>query len=74
MSTTIQKVERNLDLVRAPFKPQLRISHINDYLICFYDGRDIAQYPAWLHSNIDMQLGVCNYVLHRGDRAVIFDT
>jgi glyoxylase-like metal-dependent hydrolase (beta-lactamase superfamily II) len=74
MSTTIQKVERNLNLVRAPFVPKLRISHVNDYLICFYDGRDIASYPEWLHTNIDMQLGVCNYVLHRGDHAIVFDT
>lgn len=74
MFPRIQQVERNLELVRAPFVPKLRISHINDYLICFYDGRDIAEYPSWLHSNIDMQLGLCNYVLHRGDKAIIFDT
>ncbi len=74
MPTKIALVERNTDLVREPFVPKLKISHINDYLICFYDGRDIADYPAWLHTNIDMQLGVCNYVLHRGDQAIIFDT
>lgn len=59
---------------RAPFVPKLRVSHLNDYLICFYDGRDIADYPAWIQGNIDMKLGVCNYVLHRGDQAIIFDT
>lgn len=74
MPTKIALVERKTDIVREPFVPKLKISHINDYLICFYDGRDIADYPAWLHSNIDMQLGVCNYVLHRGDQAIIFDT
>ena len=71
---TIAHVQRNLNLVREPFVPNLRVSHINDYLICFYDGRDIASYPDWLHTNIDMQLGVCNYVIHRGDTAIIFDT
>lgn len=60
--------------VRAPFVPKLRVSHLNDYLICFYDGRDIAEYPAWVQGNIDMKLGVCNYVLHRDDHAIIFDT
>jgi glyoxylase-like metal-dependent hydrolase (beta-lactamase superfamily II) len=62
------------DIAREPFVPRLRVSHLNDYLICFYDGRDIADYPAWIRGNIDMQLGVCNYVLHRGDSAIIFDT
>lgn len=64
----------NPDNVHEPFVPQLRISHLNDYLICFYDGRDIADYPARIQGNIDMKLGVCNYVLHRGNRAIIFDT
>lgn len=74
MPTKIALVERNAALVREPFAPKLRVSHINDYLICFYDGRNIADYPAWLHTNIDMQLGVCCYVLHRGDTAIVFDT
>ncbi|CAN7258948.1 MBL fold metallo-hydrolase [Devosia sp. LjRoot16] len=62
------------DIVREPLVPKLRVSHINDYLICFYDGRDIADYPEWIKGNIDMKLGVCNYVLHRGDSAIVFDT
>lgn len=73
-STKIASVERNAGIVRDPFEPKLRIAHVTDYLICFYDGRDITDYPAWLHTNIDMQLGVCCYVLHRGDRAILFDT
>jgi glyoxylase-like metal-dependent hydrolase (beta-lactamase superfamily II) len=58
----------------SPFVPRMQVAHINDYLICFYDGRDIAGYPAWMQQNIDMQLGVCCYVVHRGNRAIIFDT
>ncbi len=70
----ITRVPMDRTIARAPFEPNMRVAHINDYLICFYDGRDIADYPAWLQSNIDMQLGVCCYVLHRGDTAIIFDT
>jgi glyoxylase-like metal-dependent hydrolase (beta-lactamase superfamily II) len=63
-----------MDSAREPFVPNLKVSHINDYLICFYDGREIASYPEWIKGNIDMKLGVCNYVLHRGDKAIVFDT
>lgn len=59
---------------RPAFEPNIRVAEITDYLYCFYDGRDIAAYPDWLHTNIDMQLGLSCYVLHRGERAIIFDT
>ncbi|GHA13920.1 MBL fold metallo-hydrolase [Devosia pacifica] len=70
----ITRVAQDPTIDRQPFTPDMRVSHMNDYLICFYDGREIAEYPAWLHTNIDMQLGLCCYVLHRGEKAIIFDT
>lgn len=70
----VGRVTRNADLVRKPFEPKFRVAEINDYLTCFYDGRNAEDYPAWLHQNIDMQLGVCCYVLHRGHEAIVFDT
>lgn len=70
----ITRVAQDKTIVREPFTPNMRVAHLTDYLICFYDGRDISDYPAWLQSNIDMQLGVCCYVIHRGDQAIIFDT
>lgn len=70
----IERVAQDRSIERAPFEPRMRVAEINDYLLCFYDGRDIADYPVWLQSNIDMQLGVCCYVLHRGNTAIIFDT
>ncbi len=70
----IERVAPDRTISRAPFTPNMRVAKINDYLLCFYDGRDIADYPDWLQSNIDMQLGVCCYVLHRGDKAIVFDT
>lgn len=73
-SVTIERVAPDRTIERAPFEPRMRVAEINDYLLCFYDGRDIADYPVWLQSNIDMQLGVCCYVIHRGDKAIIFDT
>lgn len=76
MSNTlvIERVAQDRTIERAPFEPKIRVAEINAYLLCFYDGRDIGDYPAWLQSNIDMQLGVCCYVLHRGSTAIIFDT
>jgi glyoxylase-like metal-dependent hydrolase (beta-lactamase superfamily II) len=70
----ITHVAQDKTIERAPFTPNMRVANLTDYLICFYDGRDIASYPDWLQSNIDMQLGVCCYVIHRGDKAIIFDT
>jgi glyoxylase-like metal-dependent hydrolase (beta-lactamase superfamily II) len=70
----ITRVAQDRTIERAPFTPKMRVAHLTEYLICFYDGRDIADYPAWLQSNIDMQLGVCCYVIHRGNKAIIFDT
>ncbi|WP_417308562.1 MBL fold metallo-hydrolase [Devosia sp.] len=59
---------------RPPFAPNIRVAKINDYLLCFYDGRETAGYPDWIKVNIDMKLGLSCYVLFRGDKAIIFDT
>lgn len=71
---SIAPVQQAAAISRGVFTPEIRTARINDYLLCFYDGRDISRYPDWLQSNIDMQLGVCCYVLHRGNRAIVFDT
>jgi cyclase len=71
---TISHIAQKTDIERLPFVPKIRVSRINNYILCFYDGRNATDYPEWLHHNIDMQLGVCCYVLHRGDEAIIFDT
>ncbi|MBM7049219.1 MBL fold metallo-hydrolase [Rhizobium lusitanum] len=71
---SIGHVERKTDDDREAFDPKIQVAVITDYLICFYDGRDLSTYPKWLHQNIDMQLGLSCYAIHSGDTAVLFDT
>ncbi|HIQ52383.1 MAG TPA: MBL fold metallo-hydrolase [Pseudomonas pachastrellae] len=73
-SIKVGPVERVELAEREVFVPKMRVATINDYLLCFYDGREIADYPTWVHGNIDMQLGLSCYVMHRNGKAVIFDT
>jgi glyoxylase-like metal-dependent hydrolase (beta-lactamase superfamily II) len=55
----------------------IRVLTINDYLFAFYDGRPAegsvpAQAPTW--ADLDIDVGVATYVIHRGDKALVFDT
>lgn len=56
------------------FIPKIKISEINSYLMCFYDGRDISSYPNWVKTNLDMNLGLSCYVIHKNGKGIIFDT
>ena len=56
----------------------MRVFQINDYLLSFYDGRpaEPAHPPAeenWADFGA-MNVGVATYVIHRGDRALVYDT
>jgi cyclase len=51
---------------------------INDHLMCFYAGRDPQAVRAgeqwnW-YDDAAMKLGIASYVVHRDDRAVVYDT
>ena len=56
----------------------MRVFEINDYLIGFYDGRPPqAPRPSGTRSWADcgaLDVGVCTYVIHRGDQALVYDT
>jgi len=56
----------------------LRVFAINDHLLAFYDGRPAeAATPAGKHNWADfgaMNVGVATYVIHRGSRALVYDT
>ncbi len=57
---------------------QMRVIAINDHLLAFYDGRPPEPAtPATDHNWADfgaMNVGVATYVIHRGDRALVYDT
>jgi cyclase len=57
---------------------KLRVVEINDHLLGFYDGRPPeASIPAGKRNWADlgaMDVGVATYVVHRGDRALVYDT
>jgi cyclase len=55
-----------------------RVIELNDHIVAFYDGRDPngkRSRPDW--NWVDdgaMKLGVATYAIHKGDRAIVFDT
>jgi glyoxylase-like metal-dependent hydrolase (beta-lactamase superfamily II) len=56
----------------------MRVFEINDHLLCFYDGRPAensapAGKPNWADFGA-MNVGVATYVIHRGGRALVYDT
>ena len=75
-----------LDLRPSGFRPQrekwvpsLQTIQLGDNLLCFYDGRTKAGEPVFHDTDrnwpqVDMNLGVCCYVLFKDDEAVVFDT
>jgi cyclase len=56
----------------------MRVFQINDHLLCFYDGRPAeTTIRSDVHNWADfgaMNVGVATYVIHRGDRALVYDT
>ena len=56
----------------------MRVFQINDHLLCFYDGRPAEPTtPSRDHNWADFgaqNVGVATYVVHRGDRALVYDT
>ena len=56
----------------------MRVFRINDHLWCFYDGRPAqAQVDPKDHNWADFganNVGVATYVIHQGDRALVYDT
>jgi glyoxylase-like metal-dependent hydrolase (beta-lactamase superfamily II) len=65
---------------RAAWVPTIEVIRINDYLIGFYEGRHASNdppfaenYDNWVYYGA-MNLGVCAYAIHKGDRAILYDT
>jgi len=61
----------------APAHP-LAVTALNDHILYFFDGRDPSgkRFSAdwnWL-DDAAMKLGVGTYVIHQGDRALVYDT
>jgi cyclase len=56
----------------------IRVVEINDHILGFYDGRPPEHSsPAGKQNWADfgaMNVGVATYVIHRGDRALVYDT
>jgi cyclase len=56
----------------------MRVFEINDHLLGFYDGRPAeTATPAGKQNWADfgaMNVGVATYVIHRGDRALVYDS
>jgi cyclase len=56
----------------------MRVFELNDHLLSFYDGRPAeSKAPHGDHNWADfgaMNVGVATYVVHRGDRALVYDT
>jgi cyclase len=56
----------------------MRVFQINDHLLSFYDGRPAeTTTPPGEHNWADfgaLNVGVATYVIHRGDRALVYDT
>lgn len=60
----------------AELEMEITVSRLNDYLLFFYTGRGEAAEKAgddWV-SGAAMKLGIGIYVIHRGDKAVLYDT
>jgi cyclase len=56
----------------------MRVFQINDHLLSFYCGRPAeetchGEAQTWVHSGA-LNVGVSTYVIHRGDRALVYDT
>jgi cyclase len=55
----------------------MRVFQINDYLISFYDGRPAESTTPSSNNNWAdfgaLNVGVATYVVHRGDRALVYD-
>lgn len=68
------------EIDRATWTPSIEVIKINNYMLAFYDGRDIAgdppfgkSYDNWIYWGA-MNLGLATYVIHQGDTALVYDT
>jgi glyoxylase-like metal-dependent hydrolase (beta-lactamase superfamily II) len=64
---------------RAQIDSNIRVLKLTDYLTAFYDGRpatppEKSDRPRTWVENGAMDLGVATYAIHRGDKAVVYDT
>ena len=65
---------------RENWIPSIRTIQLSNNFLCFYEGRDKAGEPVFGKTDddnwpqVDMDLGVCCYVLFNGNKAVVFDT
>ena len=63
----------------AQYESNIRVLKLTDYLTAFYDGRPATPPPktdkprTWVEYG-SMDLGIASYVIHHGDRAVVYDT
>ena len=68
------------EIDRAAWTPSIEVIKINDHLLAFYDGRDIAEdppfaptYDNWVYWGA-MSLGMCSYAVYQGETAIVYDT
>ncbi len=68
------------EIDRATWVPSIDVVKINDHILAFYDGRDIAgdppfaeNYENWVYWGA-MNLGMCSYAIYQGDTALVYDT
>ena len=63
----------------AQYELNIRVLKLTDYLTAFYDGRPATPPPktgkprTWVEYG-SMDLGIASYAIHRGDRALVYDT
>ncbi len=65
-----------LPLSAKPNETDIEVSRLNDYLLFFYAGRGDAANSTednWV-AGAAMKLGIGIYVLHRGNKAIVYDT
>lgn len=61
--------------VESGITPQITVTHLNDYLTFFYDGRNTKPTDPdnWLFGSA-LKLGIGSYAIHQGEKAIVYDT
>lgn len=80
LAMAVPNPQSGKEIDRATWVPTIDVVEINDHVLAFYDGRDIAgdppfadNYNNWAYYGA-MDLGLCSYVIYQGDTALIYDT